>query len=99
MIARHDERRRVLAGADGGRHAPGVLLPPIGALGELPCELGGGIRDEVTICELLDLGLARLVIGTKALREPDWFRGIVREFPDKLALGIDARDGLVATDG
>jgi phosphoribosylformimino-5-aminoimidazole carboxamide ribotide isomerase len=46
-----------------------------------------------------DLGLSRLVIGTKALREPDWFRHVARQFHRKLALGIDARDGLVATDG
>ena len=46
-----------------------------------------------------DLGLARLVIGTQALREPDWFRHMVQRFPGKLALGIDARDGMVATDG
>ena len=45
------------------------------------------------------LGLARLVIGTKALREPDWFRHMVARFPRKLVLGIDARDGMVATDG
>jgi phosphoribosylformimino-5-aminoimidazole carboxamide ribotide isomerase len=91
-----------LVDLDGARDGRPANLPSIEAiLGavDVPCELGGGIRDEATICELLDLGLARLVIGTKALREPDWFRGIAREFPDKLALGIDARDGFVATDG
>jgi phosphoribosylformimino-5-aminoimidazole carboxamide ribotide isomerase len=91
-----------LVDLDGARDGRPANLPSIeailGAVG-VPCELGGGIRDEATICELLDLGLARLVIGTKALREPDWFRGIVREFPQRLALGIDARDGFVATDG
>ena len=61
--------------------------------------LGGGIRDEAIIGRLLELGLARLVIGTKALRDPDWFRGVARRFPDRLVLGIDARDGNVATDG
>ncbi len=39
------------------------------------------------------------MIGTKALKEPDWFRRLCRQFPGRLALGIDARDGLVATDG
>ncbi len=65
----------------------------------VPCELGGGIRDDDTIASLLELGLSRLVIGTKALREPDWFRQLCRRFPDRLVLGIDARDGRVATDG
>lgn len=91
-----------LVDLDGARDGRPANLPSIAAIlkaVDVPCELGGGIRDEATICELLDLGLARLVIGTKALREPDWFRSIVREFPDKLALGIDARDGMVATDG
>src|SRR5439155_11843681 len=45
------------------------------------------------------LGLSRLVVGTRALREPDWFRATCREFPGRLALAIDARDGRVATHG
>ena len=48
---------------------------------------------------MLDLGLCRLVIGTLALREPDWFRRMCRQFPGRLVLGIDARDGRVATEG
>ena len=63
----------------------------------LSCELGGGIRNEQTIRELLDLGLCRLVIGTLAIRQPEWFRGMCRQFPRRLVLGIDARDGKVAT--
>ncbi len=65
----------------------------------VPCELGGGIRDADTIAQLLDLGLQRLVIGTKALLEPDWFREVCRRFPRRLVLGIDARDGCVASHG
>lgn len=65
----------------------------------IPCELGGGIRSESDIDELLEMGLSRLVIGTKALREPDWFRAMCRRRPGRLVLGIDARDGQVATDG
>ena len=65
----------------------------------VPCELGGGIRNEATIRQLLDLGLHRLVIGTLAIREPDWFRSMCRQFPGRLVLGIDARGGLVATQG
>ena len=66
---------------------------------DVPCQLGGGIRDEAAISALLDLGLARLVIGTLALKRPDWFRAMCRKYPGKLVLGLDARDGRVATDG
>ncbi|PQO34688.1 1-(5-phosphoribosyl)-5-[(5-phosphoribosylamino)methylideneamino]imidazole-4-carboxamide isomerase [Bremerella cremea] len=65
----------------------------------IPCEVGGGIRDEATIEQLLALGLSRLVIGTKALREPEWFAKMCERFPNKLVLGIDAKEGMVATDG
>jgi phosphoribosylformimino-5-aminoimidazole carboxamide ribotide isomerase len=61
--------------------------------------LGGGIRDEETIGRLLDAGLSRLVVGTQAIREADWFGRMCRRFPGKLVLGIDARDGRVATHG
>ena len=65
----------------------------------VPCELGGGIRDEAAIERLLDGGLARLVIGTKALADPGWLRRWPGDFAGRLVLGIDARDGRVATDG
>jgi len=88
-----------LDGARDGR--PGNLDSVKAILRAVPvsCELGGGIRTEEAIEELLDLGLSRLVIGTRALKEPDWFRRMCRRFPGKLVLGIDARDGRVATDG
>lgn len=66
---------------------------------DIPCELGGGIRDEATIQKLLDAGVYRLVIGTLALKNPAWFRQMAEKFPNKLVLGIDARSGMVATDG
>ncbi|MEL0096767.1 MAG: 1-(5-phosphoribosyl)-5-[(5-phosphoribosylamino)methylideneamino]imidazole-4-carboxamide isomerase [Planctomycetaceae bacterium] len=65
----------------------------------VPCQLGGGVREESTIELLLGVGVSRLIIGTKALKEPEWFSSMVEKFPHKLALGIDARDGMVATDG
>lgn len=88
-----------LDGAKDGR--PGNL-PSIAAILKavsIPCELGGGIRSESSICDLLELGLSRLVIGTLALKQPDWFREMCRKYPGKLVLGIDAREGRVATDG
>jgi len=65
----------------------------------VPCQLGGGVREESTIELLLGLGVSRLIVGTKALKEPEWFSSMVEKFPHKLALGIDARNGMVATDG
>ena len=88
-----------LDGARDGTNANLEAVRAILAAARVPCELGGGIRDEATIERLLGLGLARLVVGTRALKEPDWFRGVVRRFPGQLALGIDAKGGLVATDG
>jgi phosphoribosylformimino-5-aminoimidazole carboxamide ribotide isomerase len=88
-----------LDGAKAGRPANLDGVRAILAAVDVPCELGGGIRDEHAIESLLDLGLERLVIGTKALREPDWFRRVAHRFPDRLVLGLDARNGRVATDG
>ncbi len=88
-----------LDGAREGRPANLDAVRAILSAVKVPCELGGGIRDEQTIGQLLNLGLDRIVIGTKALKEPAWFRAIVAKFPHKLVLGIDARDGRVATDG
>jgi len=95
-------RRMHLVDLDGARDGrPGNLesVRAILAAAKIPCELGGGIRSEETIEELLDLGLTRLVVGTLALKEPDWFRQMCMRFPGRLVLGIDARGGRVATDG
>ncbi len=91
-----------LVDLDGAREGQPKNLAAISAILKavtLECELGGGIRDESTIRDLLDLGLRRVVIGTLAIREPDWFRSMCRLFPHQLVLGIDARDGCVATHG
>lgn len=91
-----------LVDLDGAKAGAVVNLPSLQAIlaaVHVPCELGGGIRDEATIAQMLELGLARVVIGTKAIKSPDWFRQMCRKFPGKLVLGIDARDGLVATEG
>ncbi|MCA9106857.1 MAG: 1-(5-phosphoribosyl)-5-[(5-phosphoribosylamino)methylideneamino]imidazole-4-carboxamide isomerase [Pirellulaceae bacterium] len=65
----------------------------------IPCELGGGVRDAETIASYLEMGVSRLVIGTKALTDPQWFREMCTAFPGKLVVGIDARGGNVATNG
>jgi phosphoribosylformimino-5-aminoimidazole carboxamide ribotide isomerase len=88
-----------LDGAREGRPRNREVVARIVEAVNLTCELGGGIRDEATIRDLLDLGISRLVIGTLAIQEPDWFRGMCRKFPQRLVLGIDARAGKVATHG
>lgn len=88
-----------LDGARDGSQANRAAVEAILAAVNIPCELGGGIRDERVIASWLDAGIARLAIGTKALREPDWFRAMCQRFPGRLALGVDARNGQVATDG
>jgi phosphoribosylformimino-5-aminoimidazole carboxamide ribotide isomerase len=65
----------------------------------VPCQLGGGVRDDESIDRLLQLGLSRLVVGSAALKRPQWFAERCDTFPGHLAAGIDARNSLVATDG
>lgn len=105
-MARHwvelGAERLHLVDLDGAKEGRPGNLESIGAIVQavgVPCELGGGIRSEESIRGLLDLGISRLVIGTLALKEPDWFTAMCRAFPGKLVLGIDAREGRVATDG
>ncbi|MEL7216413.1 MAG: 1-(5-phosphoribosyl)-5-[(5-phosphoribosylamino)methylideneamino] imidazole-4-carboxamide isomerase, partial [Pseudomonadota bacterium] len=65
----------------------------------VPAQLGGGIRDMATIEAWLDKGLARVILGTVAVREPGLVRDAAKAFPGKVAVGIDARDGRVAVEG
>ena len=65
----------------------------------VPAQLGGGIRDMATIEAWLDKGLARVILGTVAVENPALVREAARAFPDKVAVGIDARNGRVATKG
>ena len=88
-----------LDGARDGKVENRAAIAAIVKAVDIPCEVGGGIRSEAAIRDLLSVGLSRLVIGTLALREPDWFRSMCRAYPHKLVLGIDARDGMVATAG
>jgi phosphoribosylformimino-5-aminoimidazole carboxamide ribotide isomerase len=88
-----------LDGARAGRVENWASIQAIRSAVDIVCELGGGIRDEQTIAQGLDMGLDRLVIGTLALKQPEWFRTMCRKFPKRLALGLDARAGMVATEG
>ena len=64
-----------------------------------PAQLGGGIRDMATIERWLDKGLARVILGTVAVEDPDLVREAARAFPAQVAVGLDARNGRVATRG
>ena len=65
----------------------------------VPAQLGGGIRDMATIDRWLGLGLARVILGTVAVEDPDLVRQAARAFPGQVAVGLDARNGRVATRG
>ena len=88
-----------LDGARDGSTANRQAVAEIVNSVEVPCQLGGGIRDRVTVAEYLGLGVERLVIGTKAQKDPDWLSAICKEFPERIVIGLDARSGMVATDG
>ncbi len=95
-------RQMHLVDLDGARDGQLVNRASVAAIRraiEVPCQLGGGIRDEATLADLLQLGLTRLVVGTQVLRDPDWVRRMCRTYPGRLVIGIDARGGYVATHG
>ena len=62
-------------------------------------ELGGGLRTEADIVLALGWGVERVVVGTRALREPGWLQGLAEKLPGKIVLGLDAKAGMVASDG
>jgi phosphoribosylformimino-5-aminoimidazole carboxamide ribotide isomerase len=66
---------------------------------DIPCQLGGGIRDMATIEAWLKRGLSRVILGTVAVEDPDLVRKAAAAFPGQVAVGIDARNGRVATKG
>jgi phosphoribosylformimino-5-aminoimidazole carboxamide ribotide isomerase len=84
---------------DGGRSVNSPIVERIVSEIGLPVQLGGGVRDEKTIQHWTSLGVKRLVVGTKAVHEPDWFDEMAGKFPERLVLGLDAKEGRVATDG
>jgi phosphoribosylformimino-5-aminoimidazole carboxamide ribotide isomerase len=89
-----------LDGAKAGRPVNHEVVRAIVQASGVKCELGGGIRDETAIRRMLDdVGVERVIIGTQALKQPEWFRSMARQWPGRLVLGIDARDGMVATEG
>ena len=66
---------------------------------DIPVQLGGGIRDLGTIEKYLDLGLTDVIIGTAAVKNPEFVREACKAFPGQIIVGLDAKDGMVAIDG
>jgi phosphoribosylformimino-5-aminoimidazole carboxamide ribotide isomerase len=89
-----------LDGAKAGRPVNINAVRRIVAAVKIPCQLGGGVRDETAMRQMLDeVGIERVIVGTQALKQPTWFREMAAKFPRRLILGIDARNSRVATEG
>jgi phosphoribosylformimino-5-aminoimidazole carboxamide ribotide isomerase len=96
-----------LDGAKVGRPVNTATISAIAALGKparrpagkLKIEVGGGIRTEQDIKKLLDLGIERVIIGTQAVNDFEWFADCATRFADRVALGLDARGSTVVTGG
>jgi phosphoribosylformimino-5-aminoimidazole carboxamide ribotide isomerase len=88
-----------LDGAFAGRPVNAAAVEAILAAVAVPVQLGGGIRDRATIEDWLERGVARVILGTAALRDPDLVRAAAAAHPGRIAVGIDARDGRVAVEG
>lgn len=89
-----------LDGAKAGHPVNVSAIHQIVQAVSIPCELGGGLRDDHAVDMMLNkVGVDRVIIGTQALRQPEWFRSLATRYPQRVALGLDARQGLVATAG
>ena len=88
-----------LDGAKQGRPINEASVRAIVAGSNVPCQLGGGLRTLEHIAQALSWGVDRIIIGTKALQSPGWLAEMCAAFPGKIVLGIDAKEGRVATQG
>ena len=88
-----------LNGAFAGRSVNGDAVRAILAAVRIPVQLGGGIRDLAAIETWLAAGVRRVILGSVAARDPGLVRDACRRFPGRIVVGIDARDGMVATEG
>ncbi len=88
-----------LNGAFAGEPVNAAAVEAILGAIDVPAQLGGGIRDMATIATWIEKGLSRVILGTVAVENPDLVREAARAFPGKVAVGIDARNGRVATKG
>jgi phosphoribosylformimino-5-aminoimidazole carboxamide ribotide isomerase len=88
-----------LDGAFAGRPVNAAAVERIITAVKVPVQLGGGIRDRATIDAWLDKGIARVIIGTAAVRDPALVKAAARAHPGRVAVGLDARDGKIAVEG
>jgi len=88
-----------LDGAFQGKPANVHAIKDILARVKMPVQLGGGLRNIDVIADWLNAGISRVILGTVAQKNPLFVKEVCRQFPDQVAVGIDARGGLVATDG
>ncbi len=88
-----------LDGAFAGRPVNAAAVERILAAVKIPVQLGGGIRDRAGIEGWLGKGVARVIIGTAAVRDPPLVKEAAKAFPGRIAVGLDARDGKVAVEG
>jgi phosphoribosylformimino-5-aminoimidazole carboxamide ribotide isomerase len=88
-----------LDGAFAGKPVNAASVERIIAAVKIPAQLGGGIRDRATIEAWLDKGIARVIVGTAAVRDPALVKAAARAHPGRIAVGLDARDGKIAVEG
>jgi phosphoribosylformimino-5-aminoimidazole carboxamide ribotide isomerase len=88
-----------LDGAFAGKPVNAAAVERILAAVKIPVQLGGGIRDRATIDAWLDKGIARVIVGTAAVRDPALVKAAARAYPGRVAVGLDARDGKIAVEG
>jgi phosphoribosylformimino-5-aminoimidazole carboxamide ribotide isomerase len=88
-----------LDGAFAGKPVNAAAVERIIAAVKIPVQLGGGIRDRATIDAWLDKGIARVIVGTAAVREPALVKAAAGAYPGRVAVGLDARDGKIAVEG
>ncbi len=88
-----------LDGARDGLPVHGEAIAAVAASGRLRVELGGGIRSDDDVTRTLGYGVERIVLGTAAVERPDWVADLVLRYPGRIAIGMDARQGRIATRG
>ncbi len=89
-----------LDGAKEGRPVNSKIYKDVAAKTGLKVEIGGGIRNLETIDEYLDMGITRVILGSAALKDPEFvYRAVEKYGPEKIVVGIDSVDGMVATEG
>jgi phosphoribosylformimino-5-aminoimidazole carboxamide ribotide isomerase len=88
-----------LDGAKAGKPVNGPAIRKIVEASGVPIQLGGGLRTDNDLAAAFDWGVRWAVLGTRALQSPEWVRSCADRYPNRMVLGIDAKDGFVATEG